>query len=248
MKLVIGWLYPELLNLYGDRGNIECLVNRCKWRNIGVEVVNVYLKTQLTNRLADSVNLIFMGGGPDSSQKELYRDFTKKRKKYIIEYIQKSKVGLFICGGYQLLGKYYKPFEGEEIPGISAIDMYTEHLGRDKPRCVGNLIIEPSIPSPQTSTLTKLVGFENHGGRTYLGAEVKPLGRVIMGYGNNGEDGTEGAVYKNTYGSYMHGPILPKNPQFADLLIIKALGGMELEPLDDRLEILAHGEALKLRQ
>jgi len=245
-KLVIGWLYPELLNLYGDRGNIECLVKRCEWRGIKVEVKEISISTRLTDSLINSINFLFMGGGPDTSQKELYEDFTTKKRGSLIEYAEKGGVSLFVCGGYQLLGRYYQPFEGDRLPGISLFDMYTEHFGRDKKRLVGNVVVEFNGGFNQRPR--RLVGFENHGGRTYLGKDVNPLGKVLRGFGNNGEDKTEGAVYKNTYGTYLHGPILPKNPHFTDQLIRKALEDIKLKPLDDSLEIMAHSDALKLKR
>jgi len=253
MQLTIAHLYPDLLNLYGDRGNIECLRQRCLWRGIEVEVRN----TSLNDDLPEQVDLMFMGGGEDISQKQLYEDFINIKGQQIKKHIENNGVGLFICGGYQLLGHYYKPYEGKNIKGLGVFDLYTQHFGRDKKRCVGNVVCEWNN--------SKLVGFENHGGRSYFtkttpqpppskgGGGTKPLAKIITGYGNNGEDKTEGAVYKNTFGTYLHGPLLPKNPHFADHLIKLALEKkynkkIELGVLGDELEWAAHDYCLRLKQ
>ncbi|HSX40434.1 MAG TPA: hypothetical protein VLF68_02370, partial [Candidatus Saccharimonadales bacterium] len=157
--------------------------------------------------------------------------------------------GLYICGAYQFLGKYYKDADGTTIPGLSIFDLYTENPGPTHPRLIGNMVFNP-IQYSTFNILHSIVGFENHGGRTYLGKNIKPFGKVIKGFGNNGEDGTEGAVYKNSFGTYSHGPILPKNPQFADYLIKLALEkkykkSIQLKPLDDSIELLAHDAIVK---
>ncbi|PIS21542.1 glutamine amidotransferase [candidate division WWE3 bacterium CG08_land_8_20_14_0_20_41_15] len=245
MNLKIGWLYPDLLNLYGDRGNIECLMNRLKWRDISVDLIGISLKDK--NNFKE-IDILFSGGGPDLSQKLVAEDFLHNKGDYIREFVENDGVGLYICGSFQLLGKYYRPYEGEDLKGLSVFDMYTEHFGLTKPRLVGNVVVSCDIFKDKENTL---VGFENHGGRTFLGANLSPLGKVIHGFGNNGEDKTEGAVYKNSIGTYLHGPLLPKNPHLADLLIEKALKKkygkpVELSGLDDTLEWSAHKNALHL--
>ena len=239
MKLTIGHLCPDLMNLYGDRGNIICLVRRCQWRGIDVDVQEVSLSSNLELRTS---NLLFMGGGQDRQQKIVAEDFKKGRGEEIREFIEKGGVGLFICGAYQLMGKFYRPAEGPDLEGLGVFDIETYHFGKEKPRCIGNVVVDW-----QGKTL---VGFENHGGRTYLGEMVKPLGTVVRGHGNNSEDGTEGAVYKNAFGTYLHGALLPKNPHFADYLIELALKnkygpGVKLDTLDDTLEWQAHNAVLR---
>lgn len=230
MKLVIGHLYPDLMNLYGDRGNIICLVRRCQWRGIKVEVKE------------RSPDILFMGGGQDRQQKLVAKDFEKGRGEEIKKFIEDGGVGLFICGAYQLMGKFYRPAEGLDLEGLGIFDLETYHFGKEKPRCIGDVAVKW-----QGKTL---VGFENHGGRTYLGEGVKSLGKVLYGHGNNSEDGTEGAVYKNAFGTYLHGALLPKNPHFADYLIELALKNkygseVKLTPLDDTLEWQAHKAVLR---
>ena len=239
-SLNITWMYPDLMNTYGDRGNVITLEKRCLWRNIVVSVMMHGLDSP-ASQLSQS-DLLFMGGAQDRQQKLVSQDLYQQKGKLLKELIDKGTPGLFICGAYQFLGHYYKPAEGEKIPGLSIFDVHTIHFGINKPRAIGNLIIQWHKH--------KLVGFENHGGRTYLGKRVRPLGKVIKGYGNNGEDGTEGAIYKNALGSYLHGPILPKNSCVADWLIKKALENkyqqeINLEPLDDQLDVQAHQFMLK---
>lgn len=260
-ELNVGYFYPELLNLYGDRGNITVFVQRCRWRGINVKVIEYAFGEALPSVTdGDYPDLIFMGGGPDSSQIMVAGDLQRKAA-WFLNYAHRGGVGLFICGAYQLMGHYYQDAEGGKIPGISLFDFFTRHFGKDEPRCIGNVIVEPS-PALKSSALTLLasrysptidfVGFENHGGRTYLGKEATPLGKIIRGFGNNGEDGTEGAFFQNCFGTYLHGPLLPKNPHLADLLILKALRRKYLEsvilsPLDDILEWQAHKVARDLK-
>ena len=230
MKLTIGYLYPDLMNLYGDRGNITCLVRRCQWRGIDVEVKENF------------PDILFMGGGQDRQQKLVAKDLKKGRGEEIKEFIEKGGVGLFICGAYQLMGKFYRPAEGLDLKGLGIFDIETYHFGKERPRCIGNVAVEW-----QGKTL---VGFENHGGRTYLSKNVKPLGKVLYGHGNNSEDESEGATYKNAFGTYLHGALLPKNPHFADYLIELALKNkygpeVKLPPLDDTLEWQAHRAVLR---
>lgn len=255
-KLVIGWLYPELMSTYGDRGNIIVLQKRCEWRGIKTEILKLDLHFN-PNQLTQC-DLLFMGGAQDRQQQIVSEDLLKKRSK-LKEIIEKEIPGLYICGAYQFLGKYYKEADGTTIPGLDIFDLHTENPGTNYPRLIGNIAISTSdlIGSAGVNTHSpqgceyKLVGFENHGGRTYLGKNIKPLGKVIKGFGNNGEDLTEGAVYKNSFGSYLHGPILPKNPAFADHLIKLALekkygSPINLSPIDDNLETQAR-EAIAKR-
>lgn len=239
-KLIIGWLYPELMNIYGDRGNITTLVKRSEWRGIKTEVKNFnpgFFDDQLR-----SCDLLVMGGAQDKQQ-EIVNEDLKKHHKTLSEMVDDNTPGLFVCGGFQFLGNYYKESDGTIIDGLGIFDMNTQNPGPDEPRLVGNIAIQPSFELNSQSSMVNgqsaIVGFENHGGRTILGANVKPLGAVIKGHGNN-DDGTEGAIYKNSFGTYMHGPILPKNPHFADYLLKLALDTDELDPLDDKLEWLAN--------
>lgn len=233
----IAWLYPDLMSTYGDRGNVIVLRKRCEWRGIPVEVVPITLET-LNFRLSDC-NLIFMGGAQDRQQKLAGEDFLKRKGPVVKKMVEAGVPALFVCAAYQFVGQYYKPYQGANIPGAGIIDLYTVHPGDQAKRLIGNVVAE-IIPSNfknftdfKNFSLT-IVGFENHGGRTYLGPNVRPLAKVIKGYGNNGEDGFEGATYKNTIGSYFHGPFLPKNPAIADWLIGKVIG--KIDPLDDSLE------------
>jgi lipid II isoglutaminyl synthase (glutamine-hydrolysing) len=234
-KLTIGWLYPDLMSTYGDRGNIIVLQKRCEWR--GIEIGIRRLNPGFNNERLATCDILFMGGAQDTQQSIVSKDFSKEKISTLKEMVENNTPGLFICGAYQFLGKYYKEANGNKIPGLDMLDLYTEHPGKDYPRLIGNILIESRIANRESL----FVGFENHGGRTYLGDSVKPLGKVIKGFGNNGEDDTEGAVYKNTFASYLHGPILPKNPILADLLIHLALEKkykktFNLQNLDDSLE------------
>lgn len=252
-QLNIGYFYPELLNLYGDRGNILVLAERCRWHGINVEVTNYSTNTSFPQVSSlQYPDLVFIGGGPDSSQSAVAEDL-QKRANWFKVYGESGGVGLYICGAYQLMGHYYQDSNGLRLPGVGLFDLYTRHFGKDKPRCIGNVQIDSDLGFIPSSTLKTLVGFENHGGRTYLGNNVKPFGKIINGFGNNGEDGTEGAVYLNSFGTYLHGPLLPKNPHFADLLIWRALKRkypsehLFLSALDDSLEWQAHNVALRLK-
>lgn len=241
-SLTIGWLYPELMSTYGDRGNIIVLQKRCFWRKIDIKIKK--LEPGFASADLKKCNLLFMGGAQDRQQQIVSEDLSTKRTS-LKDMIDDGIPGLYICGAYQFLGKYYKEADGAVIPGLNILDLYTENPGEKYPRLIGNIVAEyrgvvASAPSRWNRSYT-LVGFENHGGRTYLGKNVKPLGKVIKGFGNNGVDKTEGALYKNTFGSYLHGPILPKNQAFADLLIKLALEKkyncpVNLSPLDDSLE------------
>ncbi|TSC53931.1 MAG: Uncharacterized protein LiPW16_250 [Microgenomates group bacterium LiPW_16] len=241
MKLTIGWLYPDLMSTYGDRGNVICLKKRCQWRGIEAEVEELSLESRVSN--LQKCDLLFMGGAQDRQQKIAAEDLRKNKGPIIKKMVENGIPGLFVCAAYQFFGHFYRPAEGEDIEGLHIFDLYTRHFGKDKSRCIGNIVIKTQ--NSKLKTQDYLVGFENHGGRTYLGKSVEPLGRVVVGYGNNGEDRTEGCVYKNSIGSYLHGPILPKNPHLADYLIKLALfkkygNEIKLREIDDTLEWQAH--------
>jgi len=230
-KLTIGWLYPELMNIYGDRGNIITLSKRAKWRDIIVEVKE--LNPGFSDQTLKECDLLVMGGAQDKQQSIVNEDL-RKHHETLSEMIDAGIPGLYVCGGFQFLGNYYKEADGTIIDGLGIFDLYTENPGHGHERLIGNIAIQPNIDE-----LTNLiVGFENHGGRTYLGEDIDPLGKVLKGHGNN-DGNTEGAKYKNSFGTYLHGPILPKNPQFADYLIKLALELEELKEIDDTLEIEA---------
>lgn len=236
MKLKICHLYPDVLNLYGDGGNIRCLTQRLRWRGLEAELVKMPLGSR--ESLAD-VDLIFIGGGQDFEQQVLLSDLHRGRDRELCAAINDGVTVLAVCGGYQMLGSYYETYDGQRCDFIGALDLYT--VGAKK-RMIGNYMFRLDDALGGTT----VVGFENHSGRTWLGSSVQPLGKVLAGFGNNGEDGTEGAHYKNVFGTYSHGPMLPKNPDFADLLLSTALerrcGCAELAPLDDALERMAHSE------
>jgi hypothetical protein len=249
-KLAIGWLYPELMSTYGDRGNIIVLQKRCEWRDINVEIVSIDFST--TTKELRTMNLVFGGGAQDRQQSILIDDLRKNKGPILKEMINNGIPGLFVCGSPQLLGHYYMTGEGEKLEGLGIFDMVSKHFGKNKPRCIGNIVgkIDNRFKIYDLGFRNTVVGFENHGGRTYLGKGVEPFARVLVGNGNNGEDGTEGAVFKNCIATYSHGPFLPKNPHIADWLIAKALEVkykkiIPLEPLDDSLEWQAHDYMLR---
>ena len=238
-SLRLAHLYPKQMNLYGDRGNILCLRRRCAARGIDLAVDELEIGDPLDPATCD---LIFIGGAQDREQQRVAADLLAAKGEALRRAVDAGVVALAVCGGYQLLGRYYRPAAGEDLPGLGIFDAWTEHPGPGAKRFIGNVVVRW-----QGATL---VGFENHGGRTFLGAEARPLARVIAGYGNNGRDGTEGAVQANAFGTYLHGSLLPKNPRFADHLIALALarkyGQGEVAPLDDALEEQAHAEAVRL--
>lgn len=237
MELNICHLYPDLLNVYGDLGNILILKYRAEKRGINVNIINVSLNDSFDPTAYD---IVFFGGGQDYEQSIVSPDLINNKKASLREYIESNKVFLAICGGYQLLGNYYTTPQGEKLEGLGILDIYTE--GGDK-RFIGNTIIQNQDSNEIYS------GFENHSGRTYIG-NLKPLGKVLLGYGNNGEDGYEGCIYNNCFCSYFHGSLLSKNPELADRLIASALsfkyGDITLDPLDDTLELLAKKHVLEL--
>lgn len=230
MKLNIAHLYPDLLNLYGDSGNILCLKKRCEWRGIDCAVTPLLSGRDFN---FEDFDIIFIGGGQDREQKLVLNDLTVKKRDSLCRAVEKGAVVLAVCGGYQLLGRFYETASGERLDFTGILDFYT--CSGDK-RLIGNYEFK-------TAEKIRIIGFENHSGRTYLGSGAAPLGKVIKGFGNNGADKTEGARYKNTFCTYCHGPILPKNPDFADMLIKTALSAkynsVELAPLDSSVEILA---------
>jgi len=234
----IGWLYPDLMNIYGDRGNIVTLVQRCKWRGMPVEVEELGPGDPIYDGRHD---IFFMGGGQDREQELVYRDLLELKGESLKRQIENGASALVICGGYQLFGKFYRPFEGDELAGIEVFDAYTV-AGRK--RYIGNVVAHSALGGPSGT----IVGFENHSGKTYLGEGCMPLGMVTTGYGNNAEDRTEGAVYLGAIGTYLHGSLLPKNPGVADFLIEKGLarqgGDVRLDPLDDTVELRAHDSAV----
>ncbi len=238
MELRIGHLYPDQLNIYGDRGNLLTLYRRCQWRGISATVTALDVGVVVD---PEAFDLFFMGGGQDSQQIKVCQDLQTVKQEGLKQAAARGAVYLTICGGYQLLGHYYQPHEGDRLPGLSLMDAYTV---AGHTRFIGNVVIER--PNGQ-----RVVGFENHSGLTTLGPGVTPLGRVITGHGNNGTDGMEGAVFGNLYGTYLHGSLLPKNPELADELIEKALSvryqePITLSPLADSLEQRAHQRASKL--
>lgn len=226
MKLTIGHLYPDLLNLYGDRGNIQCFRKRLEWRGIEAEVIPFLSGDKIDFSCLD---IVLLGGGSDREQ-ELVCGYLKDIRDDFKQYVEEGGVVLAVCGGYQLLGKYYKT-QTKTIEGLAILDITTEW---EPERLVKNIILDsPLFDMP-------VVGFENHGGRTYIGKHT-PLGKVFFGYGNTGKSGYEGVVYKNVIATYLHGPLLPKNPQVCDYLLERALkrkygGDVELAPLEDELE------------
>ena len=244
-KLKLAWFYPQELNLYGDRGNIEIIKQRCLWRSIDFEVVNVDKNSKIEEY--SDCNLVFMGGGPDSKQSLIYEDLVSNKKKFLSEYYLRNGVGLFICGAYQLLGKYYELFDGSKINGLELFNIFTKSPDIREKRFVGNVIGEIADHGI-SSLLTKqygfksIIGFENHGGRTYFLENYKPFLNISTGYGNNGKTKKEGMVSKNFICSYLHGPILHLNFHIADFLISKALGVTieNLKEIDNKFELSVH--------
>ena len=228
-------LYPDLMSVYGDRGNVLALVRRAQWRGISVEVRELTVGDTLDPTEAD---LIFFGGGQDREQAVVSPDFLEQKGPAVRAAVDAGAALLSVCGGYQLLGRSYTTVDGQELPGAGLFDVRSVPGPK---RHIGNVLIETYLDDqPRT-----LVGFENHSGRTYLGTGVQPLGRTVVGAGNNGEDGSEGAVYRSAIGCYLHGSLLPKNPWLADRLLAEALSHrrgepVALAPLDDRLEEQAH--------
>ena len=236
MELNICHLYPDLLNVYGDVGNILILKHRAENRGINVSITNISLNDDFN---PEDFDIVFFGGGQDYEQSIVSEDLKYNKKEALSSYIEDNKVMLAICGGYQLLGKYYRAPNGERLEGLGILDIYTE--GGDN-RFIGNTVIY------NEDWDETYVGFENHSGRTYIN-DLKPLGKCLLGYGNNGEDGYEGCIYKNTFCTYFHGSLLSKNPELADRILKLALDkrytNVNLEPLDDEFEIKAKETIIK---
>ncbi len=243
MNLKIGWLYPSLMSTYGDRGNVICLARRCEWRGLGAQIVPLDLNAPVEE--LGAVDICVGGGAQDREQELVMRDLRGAKADALREKIEAGTPGVFTCGAPQLLGHYYEPAQGRRIAGLGLFDFASVHPGPDARRCIGNLVFQVTAPRLVSDLVEAgddaryVIGFENHGGRTFLG-NVEPLGRVVRGYGNNGQDGTEGAFYRHALATYAHGPLLPKNPFLADWLIRIALFekyGTEvpLAPLDDAL-------------
>ena len=240
MKLRLAHLYPKLMNIYGDRGNIITLRHRCEKRGIELAVDELEVGGAFD---ADAYDMAFIGGAQDREQRRVADDLRTTKAAPLSEAVENGLVVLAVCGGYQLMGHYYREANGQELPGLGILDLWTVHPGPGAKRFIGNVVVEWNGVT--------LVGFENHGGRTHLGPKAKPLGKIVRGFGNNGEDGFEGATYRNVFGTYLHGSLLPKNPALADHLIRLALERqhdepIKLAPLDDAIEKMAHTQAVRL--
>jgi hypothetical protein len=230
-------LYPDLMNIYADRGNLLFLQRRCEWRGIGFELSGAGIGEPLE---ADAYDLLYIGGGQDRDQALCARDLATEKREPVHAAAARGAVVLAVCGGYQLLGHAYV-LGDEELPGVDLVDLRT--VRGDGARLIGNVAIEVDLPGLDGPRV--MAGFENHAGRTRLGPGERPLGRVLSGHGNDGESGFEGILHGSVVGTYMHGPLLPKNAWFADWLIATALGiaPTDLDPLDDSLEDAAHAAA-----
>lgn len=238
LKLKIGYLYPDLLEVYSDRGNVTILQKRAEWRGIEVQVDRITVGD--CPDLAD-YDILFSGGGEDREQLLVAEDLLKKQAS-LFRAVDTGTVVLTICGSYQLLGHYFETIGGKRIEGVGLLDLYT--IGGQK-RLVGNSVGRISLLEQEDT----VVGYENHSGRTFLGPKVTPLAEVVSGYGNNGDDGGEGAVQGTVFGSYLHGPLLSKNPGLADHLLRLALRRKTdnplLPPLNDEWERKAHQRVMQ---
>jgi len=236
-RLRVCALYPELMNIYADRGNLIVLERRCAWRGIDFQLSPSGLGEALS---ADEHDLFYIGGGQDRDQRLCAEDLLEHKRQGLLAAGARGAVVLGVCGGYQLLGHSYI-LDREEIAGVGLLDVRTRR--EPGPRLIGNVAVEVSLDDGRPRVLA---GFENHGGRTSLGEGQRPLGRVLKGHGNDGRSGMEGARTANTIGTYLHGPLLPKNAWFADWLIARALGldPRELTPLADEIERQTHRSAL----
>lgn len=249
MKLVLGYLYPSVMSQYGDRGNVLTILKRCQWRGIDVEIDHLEVGDRLD---PGRVDLLLVGGGADTHQRLVCEDLLHVKGEDIRRGVADGMTAFAVCAGYQLWGHYYRTATGDELPGLGVFQAHTVHRAAQtgtlldtitkagSVRAVGNLVVQWGSQV--------LVGFENHGGRTYLHAGAQPFGRVLAGAGNNSEDGWEGCVHNNAIGTYMHGPAFPKNPALADHLIQTALsrryGSVTLNRLDDARETSAQRRAL----
>ncbi len=240
VTLRLGYLYPDLLNLYGDRGNIIALTQRAQWRGIHVVIQQIGLGERPDFR---SIDLAFIGGGQDREQCLIADDLVATKGDALRDEVEDGLPIFAVCGGYQLLGHYYRTGDGRKLPGAGILDIWTE---AGKRRMIGNVVVKTDLWNEDPHTI---VGFENHSGRTFLGEGCRPLGRVQIGGGNNGEDGGEGTIYRHVIGTYLHGPGLPKNPRMTDWLLERAIerryGEHSLQPLSDTLEMRAHQAAIK---
>lgn len=240
-KLIIAHMYPDLMDLYSDRGNLICLKKRLSDYGFACEIQRIHLKQPMNFK---NIDMVFMGGGSDREQKRVYYDLLNQADS-LISGIENGLPVLGICGAYQLLGKYYKAYDGSVMEGLGYFNFYTE---AQQDRLVGNILLEGEIRGKKY----KVVGFENHAGRTWLEDDlIQPFGKVIQGFGNNGQDGSEGIWYKNLIGTYLHGPLLPKNPHIADFFIeaMAQRKGLVLEkPLDDEIEWFAHEQTINRMQ
>jgi CobQ-like glutamine amidotransferase family enzyme len=233
-RLRVCALYPDLMNIYADRGNLQFLRRRCEWRGLGFQLAGAGLGDPLDPEAHD---LFYIGGGQDRDQALCAQDMTTTKREALHHAASQNKVIFAVCGGYQLLGHAYE-LGGAQLPGVGLVDLQT--VREDGPRLIGNVAIETELDGAKQV----LAGFENHGGRTRLG-HAKPLGRVLKGHGNDGRSGYEGVHEGTVVGTYLHGPLLPKNAWFADWLTATALNRapQELVPLDDTLETAAHAAA-----
>jgi len=233
--LTLAYLYGDLMNLYGDRGNIIALQRRCAWRGIELHVTEIGVGDRVDPR---STDLFFFGGGQDREQETVSRDLAHGNGAAIRDAVEEGAALLAVCGGYQLLGRYFHTSDGTDIPGVGLFDAHTE---AGPVRNVGNVVALSELTGDDKT----LVGFENHSGRTFLGSGCVPMATVLVGRGNNGADGFEGARYRSAIGTYLHGPLLPKNPWVADWLIRGALrrqlgADPDLPEIDDQAENRAH--------
>lgn len=229
-------LYPDLMSIYADRGNILLLERRCAWRGIPFTLTRAGIGDAID---PDAHDLLYLGGGQDRDQQLVAEDLATAKRDAVHAHVARGGAVLAVCGGFQLLGRSYE-LGDEVVPGVGLVDLHT--VRHEGPRLIGNVAIEVDLPGAGGHRV--LAGFENHGGRTHLGEGVTPLGRVLRGHGNTGESGQEGVRDGLVIGTYLHGPLLPKNAWFADWLVEQALG-VELAPLDDALEDAAHASARK---
>ncbi len=241
ISLDITFLFPYTMSTYGDRGNVLTLQKRCEWRGIDVKIHYCDIYDNLNKS-----DIYFWGGGQDKAQEIVSSSCNFKKVDFLTKEVDENKVFLLICGSYQLMGKHYIDSNNKKIDGFGILDIYTKSSSR---RMIGNTIIELNNKLLNLHTKT-VIGFENHSGRTFLGKNIEPFGHVKYGFGNNGIDKTEGAIYKNVIGCYQHGPLLPKNPNLADYIILKAIEnkygpGIKIHVLDDTLEYAACNAMLK---
>lgn len=260
MKLSIGYLYPTVMSQYGDRGNVITVLERCRRRGIEAEVRALEVGDPVN---PDQVDLLLVGGGADTHQQLIWEDLVAVKGEGLRRAVDEGAAAFAVCAGYQLWGHYYRTARGQELPGLGIFDAHTVHRAAQtgtkldsvteagSVRAVGNLVVEWQADGAEAGPggdPPVLVGFENHGGRTYLHPGAQPLGKVLTGGGNNSEDGWEGCCHHNAIGTYLHGPALPKNPHLADHLISAALrrryGEVTLDPLDDGPEDAAHDRAV----